>query len=314
MSAAAGFLVEDFLEAVAAQLDRTQDALRLKAVNRPLTFAVKDFAIDLNVFVELDQEGEVRFRPASAGEDGASTVKIGFTTITRPMIEENTVGLEMTQSAPLEDYGLDTADRRRLERLGVRTAGQLRNYAKRTGDDGLGLSRLSGINTDRLKQALQLSRPRLDTIRADPPLNPLPPRMAPMDGAGPMEPPPFAGPGGPAPTPTMPEVRVAQGARRLRLDGAQLVEGGRGILARLGDRPLKIAEAGAQSVVLEIPEDAGDGVLHVELPDGRMDSYSLSFGAPQPVAQPFAQSATPPPSSPPPEGFGDGWWPNGGRG
>lgn len=303
MSAAAGFLVEDFLEAVAAQLDRTQDALRLKAVNRPLTFAVKDFAIDLNVFVELDQEGEVRFRPASAGEQGASSVKIGFTTITRPMIEENTVGLEMTQSAPLEDYGLDTADRRRLERLGVRTAGQLRNYAKRTGDDGLGLSRLSGINTDRLKQALQLSRPRLDAIRADPPLAAVPPRILPQDGGLPMEPPSFGGP-----APSMPEVRVAQGSRRLRLDGAQLVEGGRGILARLGDRPLRIAEAGAQSVVLEIPEDAGDGVLHVELPDGRTDSYSLSFGAPQPVAQPFSQPPSTPPATPE-----DGWWPNGGR-
>lgn len=311
MSAAAGFLVEDFLEAVAAQLDRTQDALRLKAVNRPLTFAVKDFAIDLNVFVELDQEGEVRFRPASAGEDGASTVRIGFTTITRPMIEENTVGLEMTQSAPLEDYGLDTADRRRLERLGVRTAGQLRNYAKRTGDDGLGLSRLSGINTDRLKQALQLSRPRLDAIRADPPPAAVPPRILPQNGGLPMEPPLFAGPSPSAPP--MPEVRVAQGSRRLRLDGAQLVEGGRGILARLGDRPLKIAEAGAQSVVLEIPEDAGDGVLHVELPDGRTDSYSLSFGAPQPAAQPFAQPSAPPASSSAPEGTGDGWWPNGGR-
>jgi hypothetical protein len=303
MSAAAGFLVEDFLEAVAAQLDRTQDALRLKAVNRPLTFAVKDFAIDLNVFVELDQEGEVRFRPASAGEQGASSVKIGFTTITRPMIEENTVGLEMTQSAPLEDYGLDTADRRRLERLGVRTAGQLRNYAKRTGDDGLGLSRLSGINTDRLKQALQLSRPRLDAIRADPPLAAVPPRILPQDGGLPMEPPSFGGA-----APSMPEVRVAQGSRRLRLDGAQLVEGGRGILARLGDRPLRIAEAGAQSVVLEIPEDAGDGVLHVELPDGRTDSYSLSFGAPQPVAQPFSQPPSTPPATPE-----DGWWPNGGR-
>lgn len=299
MSGAAGFLVEDFLEAVAAQLDRTQDALRLKAVNRPLTFAVKDFAIDLNVFVELDQEGEVRFRPASAGEDGASTVKIGFTTITRPMIEENTVGLELTQSAPLEDYGLDPADRRRLERLGVRTAGQLRNYAKRTGDDGLGLSRLSGINTDRLKQALQLSRPRLDAIRADPPPGQTPPRMPSTPGPAPAAgeaTPPYTPP--PPSSPPLPEVRVAPGARRLRLDGAQLVENGRGILARLGDRPLRIAEAGAQSVVLEIPEDAGDGVLEVELPDGRTDSYSLSFGAPQPAAPPSDE---------------DGWWPEGGR-
>ena len=30
----------EFLEAITAQLDQTQDALRLKAVNRPLTFAL----------------------------------------------------------------------------------------------------------------------------------------------------------------------------------------------------------------------------------------------------------------------------------
>lgn len=299
MSATAGFLVEDFLEAVAAQLDRTQDALRTKAVNRPLTFAVKDFAIDLNVFVELDSDGEVRFRPASAGEHGASMVKIGFTTITRPMIEENTVGLELTQGASLEEYGLGPQERRKLERLGVRTGGQLRNYARRTGDDGLGLSRLSGISTERLKTALQMSRPRLDSIRADPGPVPPPPGAPPP---GPRTPqseiePPLPPDASAAPSP-LPEVRLLPGARRLRLDGAQLVENGRGVMARLGDRPLRIAEAGSQSVVLEIPDDARDGVLQVELPDGRTDSFALSFGGA---------------GAGPAAGPDDGWWPNGGR-
>ncbi|MGZ9098156.1 MAG: hypothetical protein ACXW3O_00505 [Brevundimonas sp.] len=298
MSATAGFLVEDFLEAVAAQLDRTQDALRTKAVNRPLTFAVKDFAIDLNVFVELDSDGEVRFRPANAGENGASMVKIGFTTITRPMIEENTVGLELTQGASLEEYGLAPQERRKLERLGVRTGGQLRNYARRTGDDGLGLSRLSGISTERLKNALQMSRPRLDSVRADPgpamppPGAPLPgPRQLPLETEPPLPPDASA-------APPLPEVHLLPGARRLRLDGAQLVENGRGVMARLGDRPLRIAEAGSQSVVLEIPDDARDGVLQVELPDGRTDSFALSFGA-------AGSGAV--------AGSDDGWWPNGGR-
>ena len=45
------FRVEDFIQAITAQLDRVQDALRLKAVNRPLTYALKDLAMDLKVFV-----------------------------------------------------------------------------------------------------------------------------------------------------------------------------------------------------------------------------------------------------------------------
>ena len=85
--------IEDFLEAITAQLDRTQDSLRLKAVNRPLTFAIKDFNIDLSVFVEMDRDGLVRLRPAGPNESGASIIKIGLTTITRPMIEENTLAM-----------------------------------------------------------------------------------------------------------------------------------------------------------------------------------------------------------------------------
>ena len=84
---ASSFLVEDFLNSITVQLDRVQDSLRLKAINRPLTYALKDFALDLQVFVELDAHGSVRFRNASANEAGASTVRLGFTTITKPMID-----------------------------------------------------------------------------------------------------------------------------------------------------------------------------------------------------------------------------------
>lgn len=351
----AGFLIEDFLEAVSAQLDRTQDALRSKAVNRPLTFAIKDFAIDLSVFVDLDPQGRVRFRPSSAGENGASTVKIAFTTITRTMIEENTVGLEMSQSTPLAEIGMDPDEQRRLERLGVRTTAQLRNYSKRTGDDGEGLSRLAGVSADRLRQALQMSRPRLDRVTAEPPrggppppndgpprdryeppiLKPLPPRDRPPSHGGPAIPPrpwdeppilkpwppkpppvpsPLLEPGpifNPAPSferapkfepaetppvfqpreevlfnpslkPELPLLRVAPDVSRLRLAGDNMVENGRAPIVRLDGRILSVAEAGPRAVLLDLPDDRRGGTLEVELPDGRVDAYALSFGAAEP--------------------------------
>ena len=70
------FLVEEFINSILAQLDRVQDALRVKAVNRPLTYALKDFSLDLHVFAEMDQSGEVRFRPAATNEPGASTLRL----------------------------------------------------------------------------------------------------------------------------------------------------------------------------------------------------------------------------------------------
>jgi hypothetical protein len=157
--------IEEFLEAITAQLDKTQDALRLKSVNRPLTFALKDFNLDLQVFVEMDEQGQIRFRPSRPNEQGSSTVNIGFTTITRPMIEENTVSMELTKSPTLEEVGLDPDERRQLERLGVRNAAQLKRLESQAGDSNL--SRLSGVNVARLRQALQMGRPRIDNIAVE---------------------------------------------------------------------------------------------------------------------------------------------------
>ncbi|MCR5882307.1 hypothetical protein LRS03_05305 [Rhizobacter sp. J219] len=103
MASDGAFPVEDFINAITTQLDRVQDALRLKAVNRPLTYALKDLQMELKVFVDLDPQGNVRFRPAGPNESGASTVNFGFTTITKPMIEENTVSMAATRSAPLTE-------------------------------------------------------------------------------------------------------------------------------------------------------------------------------------------------------------------
>lgn len=162
MSPAGGYPIEEFLEAITAQLDQTQDALRLKAVNRPLTFALKDFNVDLKVFVEMDQAGRVTFRPAAPNEEGASTVSIGFTTITRPMIEENTISMEMANAPTLDELGLAPDERRQLARVGVRNAAQLRNLERNAGDEGL--SRHSGINLGRIRGALNLARPRLSDV------------------------------------------------------------------------------------------------------------------------------------------------------
>ncbi|MGQ0564363.1 MAG: hypothetical protein ACT4OK_04750 [Gemmobacter sp.] len=169
MPPGAGYPIEDFLEAITAQLDQTQDALRLKAVNRPLTFALKDFHVALKVFVEMDNQGRVTFRPAGPNEEGASTMSIGFTTITRPMIEENTISMEMAQAPTLAELGLAGDEQRQLAKIGVRNGAQLKNLQRSAGDDTL--SRHTGVDLMRIRGALDLARPAVEDIRAeaDPP-------------------------------------------------------------------------------------------------------------------------------------------------
>ena len=128
--------VDDFLAAIGEQLDRAQDALAIKArTGRPLTWALKEFKIALQVFVEIDAQGQVLWRSAGPNETGASTVNLDFTTITRPMIEENTYSaLDEADGRSIDQIGgadLSDDERVRLRRLGVRNVGQLKRLAPR---------------------------------------------------------------------------------------------------------------------------------------------------------------------------------------
>ncbi|MCH8950524.1 MAG: hypothetical protein IID49_00125 [Proteobacteria bacterium] len=302
MARGGSYPIEEFLEAITAQLDKTQDALRLKAVNRPLTFALKDFSVDLQVFVEMDSEGRVTMRPSGPNETGASKVKIGFTTITRPMIEENTVSLEMTQAPTLAEVGLAADERRQLEKLGVRNAAQLRKLQRRAGEDTM--SRYSGVDLDRIRSALDLSRPRIDEVTGDPPGDPQPvPQPAadpprPWLDPGVERPDPGLAPGGladrirqgikrppeaplapagkaPRARPGKPVIRVGKGARQIRLRGDNLLDAGIAPRARLDGRELPILAATARSVSFGLPENVAAGALEIELPDGARQAYRL---------------------------------------
>jgi hypothetical protein len=147
--------VEEFLQALTAQLDRAQDALALKVsgTNRPLTWALKDLAIDLRVFVEVNEGGKVLLRSAAPNEDGASTIHLNLTTITRPMVEENSYSFADDEDPrSLDDLKsstkLDDSDQRKLDWMGIRTVGQLKQL------DPAAVQAVVGIPMMRLQAAL----------------------------------------------------------------------------------------------------------------------------------------------------------------
>jgi hypothetical protein len=296
------FLVEDFLGAITSQLDRTQDALALKAVNRPLTYAIKDFSLELKVFVEVDPEGRVRFRSPGANEPGASSVSIGFTTITRPMIEENTVEMSAARTPTLASSGLSDVERQRLERIGVRNTAELQRLRQSAGTDGL--ARLADIPVDRLRHALTLGRPQIRDVRpvpaparpSRPPAPPAPPAQVPppappAHGPPPAQVPPPAPPAQgppprvppaprpPAPRPPAPRPPVAPrpkvvtlppATRRIEVVGRNLLGPQGAPSVRLGGVPLTVAEADDGRFVVELPPEAlgTAATLEVDAQDG----------------------------------------------
>lgn len=253
MAAETSFLVEDFIDSITTQLDRVQDALRIKAVNRPLTYALKDLSLELKVFVELDPRGKVRFRTSGPNEAGASVVHLGFTTITKPMIEENTVSLAASRSPSLAEAGFGERDRQNLERYGVHNVAQLQKLGATTGISAI--SRFSEVPADRLKKALTFGQPRIDTV-------------------GPIAPPAKTPPGSPSPRPP---VTVGPSNKRLQISGRNLIGEVGPPVVRLGGMPLSVAEADDERLVVDLPQEAASGVLDLELPDGRVMSYDLAL-------------------------------------
>jgi hypothetical protein len=263
MTAANGFPVEDFLQAITSQLDRTQDSLRLKSVNRPLTYAIRDFSMELKVFVELSPDGRVMFRPSASDDTGASVVHIGFTTVNRTMIEENTVSLSAVKSPSLDELGLDEAERRQLEKLGVRNAAQLDQLKATTGENTV--ARYSGLPVSRLRQALAQSRPAIRTV------TPIQPNAAPAQPITVAEPvtPPTNGSGG-----TTDQVRIPPLTRRLVLAGPRLDDVTR--KATLRGNPLEVRPV-AGGVEVDLGDHTTSGTLELDLGDEGAVALDLEF-------------------------------------
>jgi hypothetical protein len=174
-----GFLVEDFIQSITTQLDRVQDALRIKAVNRPLTYALKELHLELKVFVDMDATGNVRLRSSGPSDSGASVIRMDFTTITKPMIEENTVSLASTRSTPLANLGMSEDETSKLERLGVTNLAQLDRLQGSTGASTV--ARLADMPLDRLRRALQAGQPRVTGVTPTrPPVSAPAPRPSPQ--------------------------------------------------------------------------------------------------------------------------------------
>jgi hypothetical protein len=153
-----GLPIEQFIQALTTQLDHAQSAMALKAKNLslPLTFAVRDIALDLRTHVDF-VGAEVRIRPAAASDKDTSTLHLALTTITRPMIEENAVPPAVEAEGPsLKEIAGDTLsdeDRKKLEWAGVQTVDQLKQLQETGGERAL--ARVTNLPVERLRRALE---------------------------------------------------------------------------------------------------------------------------------------------------------------
>ncbi|MCB0208144.1 MAG: IPT/TIG domain-containing protein [Anaerolineae bacterium] len=161
-----GLPIEEFIQALSSQLDRAQAALAVKArFGLPLTFAVKDISIDLRAHVSL-KESQVLVTPTGPNDPGGSIIHLSLTSITRPMIQENTLDIEPNEPPLQEVLGEEISDeeRRRLEWAGIRTVSQLRELERQSGENVV--EQVAQIPAMRLRAALiRASQPRINQVQ-----------------------------------------------------------------------------------------------------------------------------------------------------
>jgi hypothetical protein len=125
--------LEDFVDSLVVELDKTRETLAVKAINKPLSYTVRELALDLNIFPSYDGD-EVSFVTAQPGQQGASKVTIQLGTITDQQVRATTKVRGVKDEVDLAEVEVDPKTRKRLRKLGVTSADDIKQIERKNVD------------------------------------------------------------------------------------------------------------------------------------------------------------------------------------
>ena len=125
--------LESFVDSLVVELDRARETLAVKSMNRPLSYAVKDLSLDLQIFPTYEGDS-VRFRTAEPGQEGYSTITLQLASITDQQIRATTKPPPARDELPLDEASIDPDAVQRLRKLGVRSVNDIEKLEERNVD------------------------------------------------------------------------------------------------------------------------------------------------------------------------------------
>jgi hypothetical protein len=149
--------LEDFVDSLVVELDKTRETLAVKAINKPISYTVKDLALDLNIFPSYDGD-QIRFLTAQPGQQGASKVTIQLGSITDQQVRATSKIPGAKNDLKIEDIDIDKATKKKLRKLGVSSVGDLAAIEQKNVD----LEKVSDNAVDYRKLANQIQKARRD--------------------------------------------------------------------------------------------------------------------------------------------------------
>jgi hypothetical protein len=125
--------LESFVDSLVIELDKAREILAVKAINRPLTYTVKDVGLDLNLFPTYDGD-EVRFVTAQPGQTGASKLSIQLGSITDQQIRQTSKEPITKDNISIEAIDMDPETKKNLRKMGVSSVRDLEKIEKKNVD------------------------------------------------------------------------------------------------------------------------------------------------------------------------------------
>lgn len=147
--------LEEFVDSLVVELDKTRETLAIKAINKPLTYTVKDMALDLNIFPSYDGD-IVKFITAQPGQQGASKVTIQLGSITDQQVRATTKAPTRKGDLRIDDVDVDKNTKKKLRELGVSSVDDLKQVEQKNVD----LQKVSDNAIDYRQLANQIQKSR----------------------------------------------------------------------------------------------------------------------------------------------------------
>lgn len=129
----AAWRLEDFVDSLVVELDKTRETLAVKAINKPLSYSVKEVALDVNAFPTYDGAA-VRFTTAAPGQEGASKLTIQLGSITDQQVRATTKRTAAEHDQDLDELDVDDTTRSKLRKIGVKSVDDLKDLEARKVD------------------------------------------------------------------------------------------------------------------------------------------------------------------------------------
>ena len=126
--------LESFLDSLIIELDKARETLAVKAINKPLTYAVKDVNLEMQLFPSFDGRS-VQFITAEPGQTGASKIAIQLGSITDQQIRKTTKGPVTKDDVAIEvieEFDEDT--KKSLRKIGVTSINDLEEIERKNVD------------------------------------------------------------------------------------------------------------------------------------------------------------------------------------